>query len=64
MSVSKTSLIRFADTCARGDIINIIANIRNDIITCIAYELNTTISPNRPSLLTIEASLIKYAPIK
>ena len=36
ITVSNTSLILFADTLALGSIINIIANIKNDIITCIA----------------------------
>ena len=34
--VSRTSLIRDAETDALGIIINIIASIKNDIITCIA----------------------------
>ena len=62
ISVSNTSLIRFADTCALGNIINIIANIKNDIITCIAYELNTTISPNSDIFSAIPTSFIRYAP--
>ena len=36
ISSTNTSLILFADTLALGSIINIIANIKNDIITCIA----------------------------
>ena len=35
-SLSNTSLIRRAETCARGSIINIIANIKKADITCIA----------------------------
>ena len=62
--VSNTSLIRFADTCALGSIINIIASIKKDIITWRAYELNTTISPNKTILSAIAASFIKYAPTK
>ena len=34
--VSNTSLIRLAETLALGKIINIMASIRKDIITCIA----------------------------
>ena len=62
--VSSTSLILPAETCDLGSITNINASIKKDIIICIAYDENTTISPNKPILSTRPASLIKYAPIK
>ena len=62
--VFNTSFILLADTLARGTIINIIASIRNDIITCIAYDENTIISPNKTIFSLIPASFIRIAPIK
>ena len=44
-SVYSISLIRWADTDARGNIIEIIEIIKNDIIICIAYCINAIISP-------------------
>ena len=51
------------DTAALGYITNITASIKNDIITCIAYEENTTMLLNIFNLSYIVALLSKYAPI-
>ena len=45
ISVSKTSLIRFADTPALGSIIDIIEIIKNAMMICMVYCRNAMISP-------------------
>ena len=62
--VSNTSFILLAHTSALGSIIKIIASIKKAIITCIAYDENTIISPNNTILSLKFELLIRIAPIK
>ena len=62
--VFKTSIIRFADTVALGSSMNIMVSIMNDIITCIAYDVNTTMSLKIPRRSVMAALFIKTAPIQ
>ena len=62
--VSNTSLILSAEIEALGYIINIIASIKKDDITCIAYDVNTTILLNKSIFSANKAESNIYAPVK